>query len=40
LPSNIVARLAGASLAQLETWGVQVLDAKSLDEIFGEQKPH
>jgi hypothetical protein len=40
LPDNIVALLAGASLEQLETWGDQVLDAKSLDEVFGEQKPH
>ncbi|MDP2784436.1 MAG: Rpn family recombination-promoting nuclease/putative transposase [Sulfurimicrobium sp.] len=40
LPADIVARLAGASLEQLESWGDQVLDAKSLDELFGEQNPH
>ena len=40
LPDDVASRLSGASLEQLEAWGDQVLDAKSLDEVFGEQKPH
>jgi hypothetical protein len=40
LPDDVVLRLSEASLEQLEAWGDQVLDAKSLDEVFGEQKTH
>jgi hypothetical protein len=36
LPETIDTRLSQASLAQLETWGDRVLDAKSLNEVFGE----
>ena len=36
LSAERVARIAAATPAQLETWGDRVLDAKSLDEVFGE----
>ena len=32
------ARLAAATPAQLETWGDRVLDATSLDEVFGDTR--
>jgi flagellar biosynthesis/type III secretory pathway protein FliH len=32
------ARLAAATPAQLETWGDRVLDAASLDEVFGDTR--
>jgi predicted transposase/invertase (TIGR01784 family) len=37
--SNVIeARLTQASTEQLESWGDRILDAKSLDEVFGEAK--
>jgi len=36
LPAAMEARLAQASIDQLETWGDRVLDAKSLDDVFQE----
>jgi hypothetical protein len=35
LPAAIVERIAAASCADLERWGERVLDAASLDEVFG-----
>ena len=32
------ARLAAATPAQLEIWGDRVLDAQSLDEVFGDTR--
>ena len=32
------AKLAAATPAQLETWGDRVLDASSLDEVFGDTR--
>lgn len=32
------ARLAAATPAQLEIWGDRVLDARSLDEVFGDTR--
>ena len=32
------AKLAAATPAQLETWGDRVLDAQSLDEVFGDTR--
>ena len=32
------ARLAAATPSQLETWGDRVLDAASLDEVFGDTR--
>jgi hypothetical protein len=32
------AKLAAATPAQLETWGDRVLEATSLDEVFGETR--
>ena len=32
------AKLAAATPAQLETWGDRVLDAASLDEVFGDTR--
>ncbi len=32
------AKLAAATPAQLETWGDRMLEAKSLDEVFGETR--
>jgi len=36
LPATLEARLAQASIEQLETWGDRVLDAKSIDDVFDE----
>lgn len=38
LPTAQLARIAAASPAQLETWGDRVLDAQSLDEVFGDTR--
>ncbi|WP_291991140.1 DUF4351 domain-containing protein [Candidatus Accumulibacter sp. ACC007] len=34
LPDAIRARLANATVEQLESWALKILDAKSLDEVF------
>jgi hypothetical protein len=34
LPAGVVARIAAASLEEIETWGDRVLDARTLDEVF------
>ncbi len=34
LPTAVIARIAAASVPEIETWGDRVLDAKSLDEVF------
>jgi hypothetical protein len=34
LPTAVIARIAAASVEEIETWGDRVLDAKSLDEVF------
>jgi hypothetical protein len=34
LPGSLIARIAAASVPEIETWGDRVLDAKSLDEVF------
>ena len=34
LPDAVHARLAGATVEQLESWALKILDAKSLDEVF------
>jgi len=36
LPDAVRARLAGATVEQLESWALKILDAKSLDEIFNQ----
>ncbi len=38
LSAALLAKLAAATPAQLETWGDRVLDAKSLDEVLGETR--
>ncbi len=35
VPAEVLAKIASASLEQLDTWLDQVLDARSLDDIFG-----
>jgi predicted transposase YdaD len=40
LPAEVLARLAKASLEELEAWGDRVLEAKSLEEVFGEPGSH
>lgn len=37
LPDAVRARLTGASIDQLETWAIRVLDAASLDEVFDQR---
>jgi hypothetical protein len=34
LPTAVIARIAAASVPEIETWGDRVLDATSLDEVF------
>ncbi|WP_366144167.1 hypothetical protein [Candidatus Accumulibacter sp. ACC012] len=34
MPDAVRARLAGATVEQLESWALKILDAKSLDEVF------
>jgi flagellar biosynthesis/type III secretory pathway protein FliH len=34
LPAAMIARIAAASVEEIETWGDRVLDATSLDEVF------
>jgi hypothetical protein len=34
LPAAVIARIAAASVPEIETWGDRVLDAASLDEVF------
>ncbi len=36
LPDDVRSRLASASLEQLETWSLNILDATALDEVFGD----
>ncbi|MEN9984555.1 MAG: hypothetical protein RI925_57, partial [Pseudomonadota bacterium] len=38
LSATQLASIAAATPAQLETWGDRVLDATSLDEVFGETR--
>ena len=38
LPAAQQAKLSAATPAQLETWGDRVLDASSLDEVFGDTR--
>ena len=38
LPAARLASIAAATPAQLETWGDRVLDATSLDEVFGDTR--
>ena len=38
LPAAQLAKLAAATPAQLEIWGDRVLDAQSLDEVFGDTR--
>lgn len=38
LSATQLASIAAATPAQLETWGDRVLDAKSLDEVFGDMR--
>ena len=35
LPSSLVVRLASSTIAQLDAIALRILDAKSLDEVFG-----
>ena len=37
LPDAVRVRLSSASLDQLETWAIKVLDAESLDDVFTER---
>ena len=34
LPTAVIARIAAATVEEIETWGDRVLDASSLDEVF------
>jgi hypothetical protein len=34
LPTAVIARIAAASVEEIETWGDRILDATSLDEVF------
>jgi hypothetical protein len=34
LPAGVVARIAAATVEEIETWGDRVLDARTLDEVF------
>ncbi len=36
LPDSVRIRLDGATVEQLESWAIKVLDAQSLDEIFDQ----
>ena len=36
LPADVEQRITSASEAQLETWGDRVLDASTLEDVFGE----
>ena len=38
LSATQLANIAAASSAQLESWGDRVLEAKSLDEVFGDTR--
>ena len=38
LPSTILEKINSASEQELETWGLNLLDAKSLDEVFKDTK--
>ena len=35
VPSDVLAKISAASLGQIDTWLDQVLDARSLDDLFG-----
>ena len=34
LPAGVIARIAAATVEEIETWGDRVLDARTLDEVF------
>ena len=34
LPAGVVARIAAATVEEIETWGDRVLEARTLDEVF------
>lgn len=34
VPDEIAARVLGADVQQLETWSLDLMDAKTLDEVF------
>ncbi len=34
LPAGVVARIAAATVEEIETWGYRVLEARTLDEVF------
>ncbi|WP_269500257.1 DUF4351 domain-containing protein [Castellaniella sp. S9] len=36
IPDTTTARIRSASAAQLETWALNILDAETLDEVFGD----
>ena len=38
LSATQLASIAAATPAQLESWGDRVLEAKSLDEVFGDTR--
>lgn len=38
LPDAVRARLTSASIDQLETWAIRVLDAESLNEVFDQRE--
>ena len=35
IPADVLAKIAGASTEQIDIWLYQILDAKSLDDLFG-----
>jgi hypothetical protein len=34
LPAGVTARIAAATVEEIETWGDRVLEARTLDEVF------
>jgi hypothetical protein len=37
LPASITDRVGAANIAMLEDWGIRILDAVTLDDVFGER---
>ena len=40
LPREVAPRIAAADLDELDTWLDRVLDAVTLDDVFGSRAPH
>ena len=40
LPAAISARIAAASVEEIESWFDQAIDARQLDDVFGDSSSH